>query len=210
MKKLATKVEQFAFHGVLRFKQSLENYLAMDKLVGKDCFEQGGLLSDSHQQIAEVFLRDIALNIYKIFYDQTSKIKYRELKNQISRLEHPAKQVLSECIEKIDELIPGEDCLKSYRNKRLAHSDVLEISEDPNSQFIETDFYQWFLGEVREHGKIRFMDYLEGFCYLALAIVERNSAGFRREHQEIKNKSVIFWAFATKVVKDNNEAEELL
>ncbi|QPJ64287.1 MAG: hypothetical protein G3M78_02290 [Candidatus Nitrohelix vancouverensis] len=207
---LAKKVEQFAFHGFVGFKQSLENYLTMDKLVGKDCHEQEGLLSDSHKQIAEVFIRDIALYIYKIFYDQTSQIKYRELKNRVLELENPNKQKLIEYIDKIDELIPSKDCLKSHRDKRLAHLDELEITKDLQSQFPEMDFYQWFLCEVREHGKIRFMDYLQAFCYHALAIVERDSSGFMEECQGIKNKSVIFWAFATKVVKDNNEADELL
>ncbi len=51
MEELKNKVQQFAFHSVLRLKQCLENYLAMDKLVGKKCFEAGGLLRDSHQQI---------------------------------------------------------------------------------------------------------------------------------------------------------------
>ena len=210
VEELAKKFEQFAFHGVLRCKQSLENYLAMDKLVGNECFKQDGLLRESHKQIAEVFLRDIAANIFKIIYDQSSKIQYQKLKDQLSNCEHPDKQKFDEYIKKINELAPTKDDLENFRNKRLAHLDQLDINEDLNSQFIEIGFYKWFLDEVRNHGKLRFMDYMEVFCLYSLSVVKGDSERFRRDCKDIKSKAVIFWAFATKEVKDNSEVDCLL
>lgn len=212
MTSIEDKVDQYVFHGVLRLKQSLETYIVMHKLIGKECFDQGGIIAKAHQQISEVFIRMIAADIFKCLYDNASGIKLREIRNLCRHsLPDAEKERFDDLIKKMYQLAPPKVYLKVYRNARLAHLDHIEIiDENLKSQFVESDFYKWFLSEINTNGKLEFFGYLEEICFQILKITKGSTEKFLSDLKLIEQSAAIFWAYAIKKVKDNADAENLI